>query len=132
MRILIPLLLLVAACATAPRAGQPLAGRYELVSVNGRSLPAPSAEEPEVVLERGMLVLGEDGRYEMAIAARTRSQADARMPVVRGTYEVDRNALTLRPDEGSGAGTVHFWFTREGQQLRLLDRDDHAYVWRWR
>jgi hypothetical protein len=97
------LLVVAAGCASATTGIAALAGRYELRSVNGKSVPVDALGGAI----RGELVLTADGR-----AARTVTYARSGLPdpvvfASSGTYRVRGSEITLRlPDRGEVRGEI--------------------------
>lgn len=130
MRFFSPLLLLIAAaCATAPRAADPIpAGLYQLTAVDARGLPAQSPTERNVTIWGGSLALEGGARYRMELRATVGDQASSAAPV-QGAYRIAGDSLFLNPDANADvASPVSFRFTLAGSLLRLRDEDGHEYT----
>jgi len=140
MRILAPiLLLLAAACAAAPRAADPTpasattaasipAGLYNLTAIEGRGLPAQSPTERNVTIWSGSLALETGARYRMEMRATVGDQPSSAAPV-EGSYRIAGDSLILTPASSAGAATpVTFRYTLAGAVLRLRDEDGHEYT----
>jgi hypothetical protein len=140
MRILAPLLLLLAAaCATAPRAAEPNAagsiaagpippGTYHLTAVGSRGLPARSPTERGVTIWSGSLALEAGARYRMELRATVGDQPSTAVPV-EGAYRIAGDSLFLTPAASAEAATpARFRFTLAGPLLRLRDEDGHEYT----
>ncbi|HET7233427.1 MAG TPA: hypothetical protein VFJ16_25675 [Longimicrobium sp.] len=137
MRKLIPVLMIVAACAptaagteppaatVAPAASPALAGTYLLRQVNGRDLPAASPTEPNVELSRGVLQLSPDGTFSMALTGRRNQEPTPGTEQMSGSYTVTGDVLALTMPNGNGP---RFNFTRAGAALTLRDDMGNTYT----
>ena len=141
MRRMIPLLLLCAACTPAPSGTVPatnpaavtaapassssLAGTYLLRQMNGRSLPAPSPQEPNVEVSRGVQRLGEDGTFTLTLTGRRNEEPTPGDQQMSGAYTVSGDVLALTMQNGGGP---RFTFTRSGATLTLRDDMGVTYL----
>jgi hypothetical protein len=135
MRIALALLLLAAsACAgtqgrsaspaASRAAASPLVGIWRVTQVNGRDLPAPSPQEPNVTVERASLMLLANGDYTLSITARTATQPAAEQSQ-SGRYAAAGNTLTLTPQNGRG---TRFVYSFAGPGLTLRDETGAVYT----
>ncbi|HEX6589744.1 MAG TPA: hypothetical protein VF039_12030 [Longimicrobiales bacterium] len=135
-RATLPLLLLALAAACARGAGEPaprsgLAGVWDLVTVDGAQLPAPSPEEPNVLLRSVTMTLGNDGEYALLSAFRMQGQAEDTEATIGGTWKADGDALTFYTESG-GPAVVQFGIVLEGETLLMTDEVGHVWAMRRR
>ena len=122
------LLVLAAACATrgTPEDSPSIVGSYVLTRIDNRALPTYSPTEPNVTVERGMLILGRGGAFSLTLVARPSPQFPPTDRTVRGSYEEGDGTLTVTPSDGSGAA-VTYRVARAGIRLTLRDAQGHRY-----
>ena len=135
MRIALALLLLsAAACAGTPgrsaspaasrASASPLVGIWRVTQVNGRDLPAPSPQEPNVTVERASLMLQANGQYTLSITARTALQPAAEQSQ-SGRYAAGAGTLTLTPENGRA---TPFTYTLAASVLTLREARGTVYT----
>ena len=121
---------LAAACATAPvQDAASLAGRYQLVEINGTAVPAPSPTEASVTMQGGTLRL-EDGRYWLELSAATNDTPSGRSHALNGTFTVTEDALAFTPAADSEGDPVTFRVAGRGRLLTLRDPMGHSWTFR--
>lgn len=122
--------MLLAACASAPRGEVGLEGTYRLERVNDERLPTAAGSETGVTLHAGTLALQPGRRYVLRMVAAVRDQPEQRTAEIAGSYRVWGDSLAMMPDPGAGAEEVHFLWTLRGADLRLHDEDGDEYLFR--
>ena len=133
-RAMLPLLfILLSACG---RPGEPaprseLAGVWDLHTVDGATLPAPSPEEPAVILHSVTLTLGDGGDFALRSAFRMQGQSSDSEAPAGGTWQATDRALTFYNDDG-GPAVVEFGYRVDGDMLQLTDHLGHVWVMRRR
>lgn len=121
-------LVLVAACATGGKPGEPpsIVGSYVLTRIDNRALPTYSPTEPNVRVERGTLEMGRAGAFALTLTARNSPQLPPEVRSIRGAYELNGETLTVTPTDAPGAPVV-YRALRGGVQLTLWDAQRHRY-----
>jgi len=118
-------LLVLGACM---HAGNPtpatLAGRFELVSYDGKPLPTPSLGEPEFTVQSGVLVLGARDSAELTMTVQRRGAAGTLMHSVAGRYRVTGDSLVVTMPAGEMRGVAN------GATLALRTPDGSRTVFR--
>ena len=122
------LLVLATACATSGKPSEPpsIIGSYLLTRIDNRSIPTYSPSEPNVIVERGALVLGRAGAFSLTLVARNSPQFPPTERSIRGSYEESGNTLSVTPADGSGA-PITYRVARAGIRLTLRDSGGHRY-----
>ena len=123
-------LLLASACARsdgepAPRAD--LAGIWDLVAVNGAPLPAPSPEEPSVLLQSVTMTLERSGEYTLASSYQVAGGA-TQQTTIGGRWEATDDALVFRNEQGPAV--VEFGYSRSNGAIAMVDQELNE--WRMR
>jgi hypothetical protein len=132
MRSIITLVVLAfAACLTAAPATAQMAGSYELVQLNGQAVPAPSPEEPDVVVLTMALVLAPDGRFTLQATALD-GEPEQSEHKAEGGWTVDADSLILTSDDSFDDGVLRFRYALEGETLKLYTENDHEFTFRRR
>lgn len=142
MRILAAVLLLAAACTpltgnagiaspppnppAMPAASGSLAGGYALRQVNGRDLPQPSPQEPNVELTRGWVQLNEDGTFAITLTGRRNQEPTPGDQQMRGNYVVSGSTISFNPPGGTDG--QRFGFSLAGATLTLRDDAGHTFT----
>ncbi|HEU4560977.1 MAG TPA: hypothetical protein VFS20_24205 [Longimicrobium sp.] len=142
MRMLAAVLLLATACAPgasgsgtaspppaapATAAASPsLVGGYALRQVNGRDLPQPSPQEPNVELTRGWVQLNEDGTFAITLTGRRNQEPTPGDQQMRGNYVVSGSTISFNPPGGTEG--QRFGFSLAGATLTLRDDAGHTFT----
>ena len=111
----------------APR--RDLVGVWDLVTVNGAALPAPSPEEPNVTLESVVMTLEADGDYTLASSFHL-AEESAQSMTIGGTWVGDDDALTFETEHGPAI--VMFGYRLDDGVLRMVDENDNEWAMRRR
>lgn len=125
-------LAVVIACGQDPETPTPradLVGVWDLVTVNGASLPTASPEEDNVDLERLVMTLEADGGYTLASRFRV-NDAPATETTIGGSWVATSDVLTFRGSEGPSV--VVFGYAMEDGLLSMIDEQGHEWVLRRR
>ena len=125
-------LVLVHACGSGPEGPAPrgeLIGIWDLIAVNGDTLPAMSPDEPDVLLQSVTLTLEGGGDYSLSSSFRE-DEGVAQTTTLEGTWGATHDAL--RFDNQQGPAVVLFGYTREGNTMRLVDEELHEWLLRRR
>jgi hypothetical protein len=121
------LLVLAAGCATAkPEEPPSIVGEYLLTRIDNRALPTYSPTEPNVTVLRGTLILGRAGAFALTLTARSAPQFPPEERSIRGAYELNGDAISVTPGDGSAAPIV-YRIARAGIRLTLRDEHGHRY-----
>ena len=133
-RATLPLLVIaaLAACARAePRGLTPraeLVGVWDLMTVNGRTPPTQSPEEPNVMIESVVMTLGGAGAYTLASEIVVTGQEASQDVSIGGTWEADHTTLIFESEEGPAV--VRFGYTHDDDLISMTD--DQGNVWMMR
>ena len=134
-RALLPVLtvLLVGACGSGgpeePAPRSELVGVWDLVTVDGATLPARSPEEETVLLESISMTLTREGGYSLASSFRLNGQAPT-STTIGGTWVATDDALTFHGQQGPAV--VVFGYRLDGGLLRMTDEQGHEWTMRQR
>lgn len=115
--------LLLPVLAAVPAAAQ-VEGRYQIVSINGQPLPAPSPTEEGVTVTGSRFWFDDDGRYTVSLRANTPEGEDVEEE--GGAYTTAGDSLLL--SEGEDVPPLVFRWARQGDTLRISDQDGNAYA----
>ena len=130
--VLLCALVLAVACARGPEGPAPrgeLIGIWDVIAVNGDTLPATSPDEPNVLLQSVTLTLEGGGDYSLSSSFQVDGSA-AQTTTLAGTWGATHDVL--RFDNQQGPAVVQFRYTREGGVMRLVDEELNAWVLRRR
>ena len=123
--LLAALLILLAACFAVPAAAQ-VEGTWELVHINGDSLPAASPSEVNLIIEGMTWTLGAEKQLKLEIRFRiTAADEEITSAQFDGTYRVEEDRL-FASLEGTEPSEFR-WTLREGT-LRLTDDRKDEYL----
>ncbi|HET6764227.1 MAG TPA: hypothetical protein VFH27_11165 [Longimicrobiaceae bacterium] len=118
-------LLMLGACM---HAGGPsparLAGRYDLVAMDGSALPATSRHEPAYTVHAGWLELGPGDSAQLGLMVLRRGAAEMQGKSVKGRFRVRGDSLFLTLPNGAMRGRVH------GDSLAMRADDGSQAVFR--
>ena len=117
--------LCAAACAhPGTPSPAPVAGRYELVSMDGRELPARSHGEAGYSVTNGSLALVAPDSAELALTVHREGAAGLLMRRVPGRYRTAGDSLTVTLPDGEMRGRA------DGALLTLRGKDGSVAVFR--
>jgi hypothetical protein len=118
-------LLVPGACTStgAPRPAPP-SGRFELVSMDGQGLPAPSRRETGYTVHDGWLVLGPADSASLSISVLRRGAAGMLLRTVQGRYRVAGDSVVVALPDAEMRGRV------AGATLTLRTTDGSEAVFR--
>ena len=135
-RATLPLLcaaLLLACSARDPEEPTPrpdLVGVWDLVTVNGATLPTPSPEEQSVMLESIVMTLEQGGGYSLASSFRVGEPGSAQQMTIGGTWAASGDALRFESEEGPAI--VEFGYSRDGDGISMVDVQGNVWGMRRR
>jgi hypothetical protein len=101
---------------------------WELITVNGRTLPTPAPEEPNVTLHSIVVTLERGGSYSLASESRLSGQAEGQNATIGGSWDADNTTLTFESREGPAI--VQFGYTHDDDLMSMTD--EHGNVWMMR
>ena len=133
-RAMLPLLVIttLAACRGAgpqgPTPREELVGVWDLMTVNGRTLPTQSPEEPNVMLHSVVMTLDRAGAYSLASEIVVTGQDGAQDVAIGGTWVADNTTMIFESQQGPAL--VRFGYTHDDDLVSLAD--DQGNVWMMR